>query len=414
MGDPTTGADEFDAQARRCRRILQETIVDFFLPACLDRINGGYFEVEEGGKFRPAGEKFLLLQARHAWFFSFIAEHGIAAEEALDAARSGIEFLETHMRDRSRGGYFSTVTDAGEPIDRRKHIGLNVFALFALARYSLASGDTAALTAARDLFKTLETHARDHQYGGYNEFFTEDWQPITDPKAKSYYYKIGAKTLNTHMHVAETYAELYRAWPDPGLKNRIEQVAHMVFDKFRHPVFRRNMSARTSTWKMLLERRNQRANYGHDMESVWFTLDACEAAGIAIDEFIPRARAIYDFCLKHGYDSEHGGFYYKGSLAGFRPIHDKVWWVQAEALVGFLKMFRLTGDPRYYRTFENVFDFIENHQLAPGGGWWESLHADGSPKARVRASRWQGAYHTARSMIMCARMLDQLAAERGG
>lgn len=412
--DTVIGGDRLGSQARRCRNILQETIVDFFLPACLDRTNGGYFEVEEGGKFLPAGEKFLLLQARQAWVFSLVAQQGIATDAALDAARTGIEFLETRMRDRTHGGYFSTVTDAGEPLDRRKHVGLNVFVLFALARYSLASGDAAALTSAQDLFNLLETQARDDQNGGYTEFFTEDWEPITDPNAKNYYYGTGAKTLNTHMHVLETYAELYRAWPDSILKSRIENLVHIVFNHFRHPLFSRNMNAWTPTWKILFRRHNLHATYGHDMESVWFALDACEAADLAIDEFVPRARAIYDFCLKYGYDSKYGGFYYKGSIAGLGPVRDKVWWVQAEALVGLLKMFRVTGDARYYRAFENVFDFIERHQLAPGGGWWDFLHADGTPKSGRRASRWQGGYHTARSMVMCAQMLDELAADRVG
>jgi cellobiose epimerase len=408
------GRDEFADQARRCKRILQETVTEFFLPACLDKVNGGYLEVEEDGVFRPGGEKFLLLQARQTWVFSLLAQEGSGTDGALQAAQSGVEFLNRHMRDRSHGGYFATVTDAGEPLDRRKHVGLNVFVLFALARYFLASGDETALTSAKELYRVLEERAWDDQNGGYIEFHSEDWIPITDPKAQNYYYGTGAKTLNTHMHVLETYAELYRAWPDRQLKERIGQLAQIVFKNFRHPLYSHNVATRTPSWSFILRRNSLRANYGHDLESVWFALDACEATGLPVEEFLPRATAISDHCLRRGYDSEHGGFYLKGPIAGIGRVRDKVWWVQAESLVAMLLMFRVTGDPRYYAAFKDVFDFIERHHLAPGGGWWATLHADGTPKSAVRASRWQGGYHTARSMVMNARMLEELAAKGDG
>ena len=55
---------DLQRQARRCRQILKTSIIDFYLPACLDRVNGGYLESLKGGKFAPTGEKFLTLQAR--------------------------------------------------------------------------------------------------------------------------------------------------------------------------------------------------------------------------------------------------------------------------------------------------------------------------------------------------------------
>jgi cellobiose epimerase len=411
--DVTYGADEFTSQAARCRKILEETVVDFFLPACLDTANGGYLENEENGKFLPTGEKFVLLQARQVWTFSLVAQQGIATTAALNAARAGVDFLETYMRDQTLGGYFSTVTDAGEPLDRRKHICLNVFVLNAYARYFMASGDASALTAAQELFYLIEDRARDDQDGGYVEFFTEDWKPITDRKAHNYFSTTGTKTLITYMHIMEIYAELYRAWPDRLLGERIEHLKNIVFKKFRHPLYDRTVNAWTPAGNIVLRRHNLRANYGHDLESIWYLIDSCETIGLPIDDMLPRFIGVCEHDLKHGYDSKYGGFYSQGPIAVFGALRDKVWWVQTEALNAMLTMFRLTGDGRYYRTFRDVFDFIENHHLAPEGGWWATLHADGTPKTGLRASRWQGGYHTARSMVMCAKMLDELAVQSG-
>ena len=117
-------------QARRCRSILKTSLVDFYLPAAVDRDNGGYFKSLRDGKPAPTGEKFLTMQARQLWFFSTLASEGIERDAAREAARAGFEFLEKKMRDPRQGGYFSKVTDAGEPKDMRKHVYLNAFALY--------------------------------------------------------------------------------------------------------------------------------------------------------------------------------------------------------------------------------------------------------------------------------------------
>src|SRR5262249_51221683 len=151
----------------------------------------------------PAGEKFLTLQARQLWFFSTLAAAGLEKEAALAAAKGGFDFLEGKFRDRAHGGYFAKVSDAGKPTDRRKHVYLNAFALYGLTAYHRATGEPAALEAARDLFRTLEARAHDEANGGYTEFFTEDWREITGAKESSFIGPPGTKTFNTHLHVLE-------------------------------------------------------------------------------------------------------------------------------------------------------------------------------------------------------------------
>src|SRR5262249_31436817 len=194
---------ELQRQARRCREILKTSIIDFYLPACVDRVNGGYLESLQGNKFAPTGERFLTLQARQLWFFSTLAAAGLEKEAALAAARSGFDFLEGKFRDRAHGGYHAKVSDAGKPTDRRKHVYLNAFALYGLTAYHRASGDPAALAAAKDLFGTLEAKCHDAKSGGYVEFFHEDWRPITDPQEPSYIGPPGTRTFNTHLHILE-------------------------------------------------------------------------------------------------------------------------------------------------------------------------------------------------------------------
>jgi mannobiose 2-epimerase len=398
--------------AGRCKQILKTSIVDFYLPACVDPNNGGYLEALRDGKFTPTGEKFLTLQGRQLWFFSTLAREGIEDKAALAAAKTGFELLEGKMRDRQHGGYFSKVSDAGRPVDPRKHVYLNAFALYGLVAYHRATHDAGALTAAKDLFGTLEEKAYDRQNGGYVELFTEDWRPVTDPKAPSYVGAIGTKTYNTHLHVLEALAELYRVWPDPLVRQRLEELVLINTSTVRHPDFFCNIDGWRPDWRMVETPANLRASYGHDVECAWLTLDASRALGRSPQLLRGWAEALCAYSMKYGYDREHGGFYYTGPLG--RPAEDtrKEWWVQAEALVSMLEMYRLTGKLDYYDAFRQTLDFVEQHQVAREGSWWATRKADGTPQGTVRSSPWQGAYHSGRAMLRCAKLLEELAAER--
>jgi mannobiose 2-epimerase len=401
--------DDLLRQAQRCRQILKASIVDFYLPACVDKANGGYLESLRGGQFAPTGEKFLTMQARQLWFFSTLALERVEKDAALAAANAGFNFLEVKMRDREHGGYYSKVTDDGRPKDTRKHVYLNSFALYGLVAYHRASGDGRALAAAQDLFRTLEEKTYDRKYGGYIEFFTADWRPLTDPKEPGYVGAIGTKTYNTHLHLLESFAALYRAWPDPLARRRLGELLAINTNTVRHPDYFCNIDGWRPDWHMVRTPGNLRASYGHDVECAWLALDAARALGRPVAVLRGWAEALVGYSLKHGYDRAHGGFYYTGPLG--KPADDtrKEWWVEAEALVSMLEMYRLTGKRDYYDAFAQTLDFVAKHQVASEGSWWATCSADGTPRGSQRSSPWHGAYHNGRAMILCARLLEELA-----
>jgi mannobiose 2-epimerase len=407
--DPPPSRAELLRQAQRSRQLLKTNLVDFYLPVCVDTVHGGYLESLRTGKFVPTGDKFLTMQGRQLWFFSTLARAGIEDKAALAAAKAGFDFLEGHMRDRKHGGYFAKVSDAGQPTDRRKHVYLNAFALYGLVAYHSASGDAQALAAAQDLFRILDEKTYDRQHGGYVEFFTEDWRPITDPKERSYVGTSGTKTYNTHLHLLEAFTALYRAWPDPLVRQRLAELIMININTVRHPDFPCNIDGWRPDWRMVETPGNLRASYGHDVECVWLTLDAARALGWSPRLLRGWAEALCGYSLTFGFDRTHGGFYYTGPLG--RPADDtrKEWWVQAEALVSMLEMYRLTGKPAYYDAYRRTFAFVEKHQVAPEGSWWATRTADGSPKSDQRSSPWQGAYHNGRALLLSAGMLEELA-----
>jgi mannobiose 2-epimerase len=212
----------------------------------------------------------------------------------------------------------------------------------------------------------------------------------------------------------EAFAELYRVWPDPLVRRRLEELLVINTLTVRLPEHGCNVDGFTPDWKPIRSPRNLRASYGHDVEAAWLCLDAARALGRPPALLRGWAEGLVGYSLKHGYDRARGGFYYTGPLGKDADDTRKEWWVQAEALVALLELYRLTGRRDYYERFAQTLDFVEKYQVAKEGGWWATRKADGSPAGTSRTSMWQGAYHSGRSMLLCARLLDELAAPEPG
>lgn len=398
------------ALAAECRAALGKSLIDFYLPGCVDRDLGGYKEYLKDGVFVNQGEKFLVLQARHLWLFSTLAGRGIETNRTLGAAQAGFEFLEGKMRDREHGGYFSKVTDAGEAKDARKHAYLNAFAIYALTAHHQATGSQLALSRARELFQLLEKRAHDPRHGGYHEWFRRDWTLIQDPAEPSFVGAAGRKTFNTHLHLLEAFAALHRAWPDPLLRKRLHELIVILTSTILQHSHGASVDAFTPDWSPVMEARNLRASYGHDIEAVWLTLDAADAIGLPRAPLRNWAETLAANCLANGSDAKHGGFYEGGPLGKPADALNKTWWVQNEAAVGLLELFRLTGDPKYYAAFEKTLRFQLDHHIASEGGWWATRAADGSPtRDTTRTGPWQGGYHAGRALLLCADWLEAMA-----
>jgi mannobiose 2-epimerase len=85
--------------------------------------------------------------------------------------------------------------------------------------------------------------------------------------------------------------------------------------------------------------------------------------------------------------------------------------VQAEALVGAVTMFALTGDSRYAEVFERTWGFVDKVQTDwTSGEWHEAIEPDGSPRGGNKAHPWKAGYHNGRALIEAVERIRQLGA----
>ena len=389
---------------------LVANIIPFWLDKTIDRTNGGYIiNHNAAGNPNPAGSKGIVTQARQVWLFSKLAREGYRTRETLAAAKHGFEFLRDRMWDKQHGGFYWEVDATGQKAVRpKKHMYGQSFALYALSEYYLASRSQEALDLAGKLYALFERKAHDKEHGGYLEYFNEDW--TLAPAGEAGYMSVTSdvKLMNTHLHLLESLTTYYRAGNSAEVRERLRE----LIDIESNAVVRKNLAACTDkydrNWTPRLDNKWDRVSYGHDLENVWLLMDAMEAVRMSPYPFMDLFRGLWNYSLKYGYDTSNGGFYYTGAFNQPADDKQKSWWVQAEAIVSALYMYRYTREAKYLDVFRKTYDFIDQYQVDwKVGEWHPNVSPDNKPSGG-KANIWKGGYHNGRAMLECIRLLKAL------
>ncbi len=403
-----------ETHREQLQKILEKNIIPFWHPQVIDKEQGGYrLNHDGGGKWLGPADKYLVTQARTVWFFSRLAKSRFGAKEHLDAARHGYEFLRDRMWDKTQEGFYWAVDSGGShPKLPGKHLYGQAFGLYALSEYSRAAGDQEARQLADRLFQLLDSKAHDKKHGGYRESFQRDWTPLPAGAQSTMGLPGELKLMNTHLHLLEALTTYYRATKDPTARERLIELILIQ----SNTVVRKDLGACTDRyledWTPLRGPENEVISYGHDVENVWLLIEACNAAGISNGPLMDLYNTLMGYSLQYGYDSRQGGFYDSGSPRQRADRKGKTWWVQSEALVASLWMYRLTGDPAYWNCFQGTLDWVSGHQVDwKKGDWHAAISEDGKPGGS-KAGAWKSPYHNGRAAIRCLEILDLLLQEK--
>jgi mannobiose 2-epimerase len=407
-----------DTIAAEIRRTLDEELRRWY-PLCVDTVAGGYVS-DLNADWLPDGpqNKMIVTQARHIWSAAHAGMFYQKDNALRRIAAHGVDFLARTMWDSVHGGFFDLVERRGMPIPEggrlvKKAYG-QAFALYALAEYSRASGDTAALDLARKTHRWLEAHSYDPRHGGYFQFLSLEGDPFVEGVDGT-----PPKDYNSMIHLLEAYTAFYAAWPDSVVRDRLSSLLTLVRDTlttdegFLRLYFRRDWTPVTGDGNVEFNH----ISFGHDAETAYLLLEASEALGTRNDSTTLRvAKSLLDHAIRYGWDQEHGGLFDAGTYdaaTGRREIvrRTKEWWAQAEALNALLLMADLFPDDphRYYDLFCSQWAYCTEFVIDPvrGGWYWGGIDAVPSLRESPKASIWKGAYHTSRALINCVRRLTK-------
>ena len=381
---------------------LRENLTENILPYWLklrDPEGGFYGEVSANGDVIKDAPRGVILNARIIWAFA-AAYSALGRKEYLDAAIWAKEWFLKHFLDHQYGGVYWSVSAAGEPLEDKKQLYSQGFAIYGLSELARANGDEEALKEAVNLFKVVEAKFSDTLYGGYTEALSRDFSPLEDMSLSA--HDINAdKTMNSHLHILEAFANLYRVWPDPSLKEAVERLLDITCRKVMGEDGHLKLYFKND-WTVL----PGAVSYGHDIETSWLMLECAQALN---DESV--VSRVKPYALSLGIAGNEG-LLPDGSMR-YEKLPDgtfddsRQWWVQAETVVGNLWLWKYHGVASGYDVAIKAWDYIlKNLVDREGGEWWWAVLPDGTlDKANPKAGFWKCPYHNSRMCLEALRIL---------
>lgn len=286
---------------------------------------------------------------------------------------------------------------AGKPLDTKKQVYGQAFGVYFLIEYYRATGQPEALRTAIALFRIIEERAADNRHGGYFEAFSREWQPIDDVRLTLSDMN-EPKSMNTHLHILEAYTNLRRDWADALLATRLATLV----DIFRTTI----IDTQTSHLRLFFDEAwtatSGNISFGHDIEASWLL---CEAAQVLDNPTLTKEIADLAVGMARVVHAEatdaDGGVIFEAD-AQHRIVDDKKeWWVQCEAVIGYLNAWKLGREASFAVAALKTWDFIERYVIdTRHGECVRYVTRAGVPKrGEAIVNNWKCPYHNTRACL---------------
>jgi mannobiose 2-epimerase len=400
---------------------LRRDVLNAWFPRTVDRKHGG-FRADFTREWKPgarSGGKFSVFQGRMTWIAAQAAMRRPELKERfLPIARHGLQYLSDTLWDKQYGGFYWGLDDHAQVnsfYTDGKHLYGNSFALYGTAAAYQATGDPKALELAQKAFRWIDEHAHDAKNGGYFEWLTREGRVVEgNPDAAVLqpvpvaFFPVGYKSMNTHIHLLESFTQLYEVWKDEAVRQRLEELLAIVRDRICVEPGVMNLYF-NSDWRAI----PGHDSYGHDVETAYLMLEAEEVLGRGHDPKTERmARMLVDHALANGWDNTLGGFYQEGTTFGKAESRLKEWWVQMEGLNALLLMHEKYGwqTDVYFKAFQKQWRFIKRYQIdSQFHGVYEMVGPSGNPVKANKGHIWKAAYHDGRALLNVSERLRRMA-----
>ncbi len=414
------------------QEVLENNILSFWLEQMQDHEHGGFYGQMTGrGELVKTADKGAILNARILWAFS-AAYRVLRKPEYLDAATRAKDYILDHFIDPEYGGTYWSLDYLGQPRDTKKQFYAIGFMIYGLSEYARATGDHEALDVALQLYECIEEHSLDHEYNGYIEAMTRDWQPIADMRLSDLDANY-PKSQNTHLHIIEPYTNLFRCLKEfrevelfncnyvPALGavlpvgvsvpqemiDHVEMSLRNLIDIFTDRI----LNPDTHHLDLFFENDWTRGagrleSYGHDIECSWLMHEAALVLGdkAVLKKVEPIVQEVAKASEK-GLNAD-GSMIHEANLDTGHIDDDLHWWVQAENVVGWFNLYQHFDDEDALQKALRCWDYIKLNLIdREHGEWFWSRHRDGSLNLEDdHAGFWKCPYHNSR---MCLEIIER-------
>ena len=379
-----------------------------------DYERGGFYGfVSHDLKVNKNAQKGVILHSRILWFYSTVYSL-LGGEENKKLADHAYKFLKDFCFDRQNGGLFWMMNADGSCQDSTKNVYNQAFGIYALSAYAKATGNKEALRLAYGLFECIEAYCTD--FYGYLEAFSADWKTPVE-SAICDQGVTADKTMNTLLHLLEAYTALLEADSHPRVAQKLKNILITFNEKLYYDDYERLEVFFDEKMNPL----GDIHSFGHDIEASWLLDRACAVLDEHIELFskpeIPLLKALISDTrsytsalakrvLETAFVNDSLCNESRGERSGSAKVDKtRVWWVQAEAVVGFYNEYEKHGSSPFKDASKRVFKYIEDYVVdkRPGSEWFGYLKEDGTPVADSPITEpWKCPYHNGR---MCLELI---------
>lgn len=383
--------------SERAKKHLENVIIPFW-KSMKDEENGGFYGYKDFDlNIDKKSEKGCILNSRILWFFSN-AYLTLKDENLLKYADHAYDFMVKNCFDDVNGGIYWSLNYDGTPCDTTKHTYNQAFAIYALSTYYDATGKEEAINHAYELYDIIENKMTDEL--GYLEAFTIDFKPESNEKL-SENGVMAEKTMNTLLHVFEAYTECVRVTGHQGMKERL----YFMLDVIDKKIYNRELNRQEVFFDREYNSLIDLHSYGHDIETAWL-VDRCLDV-LGDKEMTERISVITKALTEKIFNRAYVAHSLLNECEKGVDNTTRIWWVQAEAVVGFYNGYTRTGNEKYRDAAVDIFDYIEENLVdkREGSEWYWCLDENGEPSTRQPiVEPWKCPYHNGR---MCMELINR-------
>ena len=192
-------------------------------------------------------------------------------------------------------------------------------------------------------------------------------------------------------------------WPDEGLRDALVRLVDIFTTRILNPATHHLDLFFDMDWT---RGAGQLESYGHDIECSWLMHEAALVLGDkrVLRKVEPIVREVAKASEK-GLRPD-GSMVHEANLDTGHIDDDRHWWVQAEAVVGFLNIYQYFGDEQSLQKALRCWQYIKDNLIdREQGEWFWSATADGTPnRADDKAGFWKCPYHNGR---MCLEIIER-------
>ena len=391
-------------QYKKELHIELSSILKFWQENTIDNEFGGFYgKLDNSNNVFADAPKGSVLNSRILWTFS--AAYNLTGNDDYlrTAERSFGDFVD-HFIDKKYGGVYWSVDYKGDPFDSKKQFYALSFAIYGLSEYYQCTKNKKAKELAKELYNLIIEHSYDTINGGYIEALSEDWKEINDLRLS----KKDAnekKSMNTHLHILEGFANLYRIWPDEVLKNKIAELINIFLDHIIEKKTNHLVLFFDEKWKV----KSNIISYGHDIEAAWLIQEAAEVIGdnALVEKFKNKSVEIANAATE-GLDKD-GGLWYEYNADENHLIKEKHSWPQAESMIGFFNAWQISGDEKYLQKSILSWRFVKEHIIdKKNGEWFWGVTENYSLMKEDKVGIWKCPYHNSRACIELINRINKI------